>query len=141
MSRLLLDTSAYSAYMAGYAPIRHPVGEAAEIWLNVTVLGELLAGFKKGTRTRENERLLRDFMDEPRVRLAVMDQGTAERYAVIYDHLRRTGKPVPVNDLWIAASAFEHGLKLLTRDDHFRRIPQVVVEFVGPSAGEESTPE
>jgi tRNA(fMet)-specific endonuclease VapC len=121
--------------MAGYAPIREPVGEASEIWLNVTILGELLAGFKKGTRTRENERRLKDFMDEPRVRFAVMDEGTAERYALIYDHLRRTGNPVPVNDLWIAASAFQHGLKLLTRDDHFRHIPQVVVEFVGPSSG------
>lgn len=140
VSRLLLDTSAYSAYMAGYAPVRHPVGEASEIWLNVTVLGELLAGFKKGARTRENERLLRDFVDEPRVRIALMDEGTAERYALVYDHLRRTGKPVPVNDLWIAASAFQHGLKLLTLDDHFRRIPQVVVEFVGPSPGENSSP-
>ena len=62
-----------------------------------------------------------------------MDRETAERYAVIRNHLRQTGKPVRVNDLWIAATAFQHGLKLLTLDDHFRRIPQVMVDFVGPA--------
>ena len=137
VSRVFLDTSAYSAYMAGYAPVRQPIQEASEVWLNVIVLGELLAGFKKGSRTRENERLLGEFLDEPRVRLATMDAETAERYAVIRDHLRGAGKPVPVSDLWIAASAFQYGLELLTLDDHFRRIPQVVVDFVGPAPGEE----
>ena len=133
MSRLLLDTSAYAAFMAGHASVRRPVMEASEIWLNTTVLGELLAGFKKGSKTVENERRLRDFLRGPRVRFAVMDRETAERYAVIRDHLRRAGKPVPVNDLWIAATAFQHSLRLLTRDDHFRRIPQVIVDFVGLS--------
>lgn len=130
MSRLLLDTSAYAAFMAGHASVRRPVMEASEIWLNTTVLGELLAGFKKGSKTVENERLLRDFLRGPRVRFAVMDRETAERYAVIRDYLRRAGKPVPVNDLWIAATAFQHSLRLLTRDGHFRRIPQVIVDFV-----------
>lgn len=133
MSRLLLDTSAYAAFMAGHAPVRQPVLEASEIWLNTTVLGELLAGFKKGRRTAENESRLRDFLEGPRVRFAIMDRETAERYAAIRDHLRLAGKPVPVNDLWIAATAFQHGLRLLTLDDHFRRIPQVIVDFVGPS--------
>jgi len=133
VSRLLLDTSAYAAFMAGHTPVRRPVMEASEIWLNTTVLGELLAGFKKGSKTVENERRLRDFLRGPRVRFAVMDRETAERYAVIRDHLRRAGKPVPVNDLWIAATAFQHSLRLLTRDDHFRRIPQVIVDFVGLS--------
>lgn len=113
--------------------------EASEIWLTVVVLGELRAGFKKGSRTRENERLLRDFLDAPRVRLALMDAETADRYAVIQDHLRRAGTPVPVNDLWIAASAFQHGLEILTLDDHFRRIPQVVVDFVGLAPGQDGS--
>ena len=138
MSRVLLDTSAYSAYMAGYSAVRQPIQEASEIWLNVTVLGELLAGFKKGSRTREHDRLLRDFLAEPRVHVAVMDGDTAERYAIIRDHLRRAGTPVPVNDLWIAASAFQHGFELLTLDEHFLHIPQVAVDFVGRSPGDGS---
>ena len=133
MSRLLLDTSAYAAFMGGHVSVRQPVMEASEVWLNTTVLGELLAGFKKGSRTTENERRLRDFLQESRVHFAIMDGETAERYAVIRDYLRQAGKPVPVNDLWIAATAFEHGLRLLTLDDHFRRIPQVIVDFVGLS--------
>jgi len=133
MNRLLLDTSAYSAYLGGYVPAREPVLEASEIWLNAIVLGELLAAFKKGSRTLENERRLRGFLEESRVRFAAVDAETAERYAFIHDHLRRCGKPVPTNDLWIAATAFQHGLRLLTLDDHFGRIPQIIVDFIGPS--------
>ncbi|MDP9359819.1 MAG: type II toxin-antitoxin system VapC family toxin [Acidobacteriota bacterium] len=135
MTRLLLDTSAYSAFMSGYIPVRAPVQEASELWLSATVLGELLAGFRKGNRTRENELRLRDFLAEPRVYFALIDGETAERYAVIHDHLRRAGTPVPVNDVWIAAAAFQRGLKLLTLDEHFRRIPQVHVVDVSSLPG------
>ena len=47
---------------------------------------------------------------------------TADSYALVYSNLRRTGRPIPTNDLWIAASALEHGAALLTRDSHFGAI-------------------
>jgi predicted nucleic acid-binding protein len=62
-----------------------------------------------------------------------MDDETAERYAIIQDFLRRHGSPIPTNDLWIAASAMQHGLALITADRHFLILPQVVTVHVGRS--------
>ena len=47
---------------------------------------------------------------------------TADSYALVYSSLRRKGRPIPTNDLWIAASALEPGAALLTRDTHFGHV-------------------
>ena len=133
MSRILLDTSAYSAYMGGHPQLQDPVRRASGLHLNAIVVGELLAAFKKGGRTRQNEERLRGFVAAPRVSVLSVDDETAVRYAVIRDYLRRQGTPVPTNDLWIAATAVQHGLRLLTLDAHFLRIPQVIVDYVEAS--------
>jgi predicted nucleic acid-binding protein len=56
---------------------------------------------------------------------------TAERYAAIFPFLRRQGTLIPTNGIWIAASAMEHGLCVLTRDPHFKKAPQVIVNCAG----------
>lgn len=56
-----------------------------------------------------------------------MDVETLERYAVIHVALKKAGTPVAVNDLWIAASAMQHGLPVLTSDRDFQKIPQIMV--------------
>jgi len=48
--------------------------------------------------------------------------------------LERQGTPIPANDLWIAASAAQHGLVLMTLDSHFKNVPQVLVEYLGPAS-------
>lgn len=73
MSRILVDTSAYSAYMGGHPDLRDPVQQALEVCLNAVVIGELLAAFKKGTRTKQNEKRLHDFVTAPRVRVLSVD--------------------------------------------------------------------
>jgi predicted nucleic acid-binding protein len=125
----MLDTSAYSAFMSGEPWVKERLQEADEIVLNPAVVGELLAGFRRGSRERRNRDLLGQFLDSPRVSVAPIDGETAERYAVILDGLRHRGTPVPTNDLWIAATAMQHGLLLLTADRHFARIPQVIAHF------------
>jgi len=134
VSRILLDSSAYSAYMEGHPALQAPVQRAAGVHLNAVVLGELLAGFKKGSRTRQNEERLRRFVAASRVRVMYVDEETAVRYAAIKDYLRREGTPIPTNDVWIAATAFQHGLRLQTLDAHFLRVPQILVEFFEPIA-------
>jgi hypothetical protein len=47
-------------------------------------------------------------------------------------HLRRKGTPIPTNELWIAASAAQHGLMLLTLDHHFKEVPQILLEYFEP---------
>lgn len=134
MSRVLLDTSAYAAYMRNHPQLLEPIQGASAVHLSVVIVGELLAGFKKGSRARQNEYRLREFMAEPRVTVLSVDEETAVRYAAIKDYLRREGTPIPTNDLWIAATAFQHGLRLQTFDGHFLRVPQILADFFEPIA-------
>lgn len=133
MSRLLLDTSAYSAFKRGHPGIVERLGEVDEVFLCPVVLGELLAGFRRGSRRRLNEQELEEFLMADRVYVMPMDDDTAECYAAILAHLLDAGTPVPTNDLWIAAAAMRMGLALLTLDAHFDRIPQIRVQRLPPA--------
>lgn len=135
MSRALLDTSAYAAFLRNHPGVKAAVQEASEIVLNAIVLGELRSGFLKGTRARQNHERLEQFLASPRCRALAIDEDTAERYALIHDYLRRRGTPVSPNDLWIAASAAQHGLRILTLDGDFDRIPHVLLERFEPLEG------
>lgn len=127
--RLLLDTSAYSAFMRGHEEIRAMVRANEEIFLNAIVVGELKAGFVRGGRRKKNEDELRRFLMSPRVSLLDVGEETAERYAVILNSLWRAGTPIPTNDIWIAASAMEYGLRVVTTDEHYDKIPQIMVDY------------
>ena len=122
MRAILLDTNAYTAFMLGAAEVVDVVAHADRLYLNSIVLGELLGGFAAGTREPTNRAELARFLDSPRVKVLPITADTADSYALIYAGLRRKGHPIPTNDLWIAASAMEHGAALLTRDAHFSHI-------------------
>lgn len=128
--RICLDTSAYSAFFRGHSAIRDLIQRADEIVVPSIVVGELLGGFRSGSRWAENRRLLGELLASPRVRVAAIDAETAERYSEILFYLRRQGRPIPTNDLWIAASAMQHGLRLVTTDSHFGHVPQVSCEVI-----------
>lgn len=132
MSRVLLDTSAYGAFFRGHPGVLAEVQEASEIHLSPIVLGELRSGFLKGARRDENERELREFLASPRCSVPTIDDETSHRYAAIHDYLRRQGTPVSPNDLWIAASAAQHGLTVVTLNGDFDVIPQVLVRKFQP---------
>lgn len=129
MKRILLDTSAFSAFMRGDEDLKGVLQRAEQVVLTPVVLGELKAGFRQGTRPRENQLGLDSFMSSPRVRLAVVDDETSDRYAELVAYLKRTGTPLPTNDIWIAASAIQHGLYLVTTDTHFSHLVQVSVDL------------
>ena len=122
MRPILLDTNAYTAFMLGEAEVIEVVAYAERLYLNSVVLGELLGGFAAGTREPKNRAELARFLDSPRVEVLPITAHTADSYALVYASLRRRGQPIPTNDLWIAASALEHGAGLLTRDAHFAQI-------------------
>ena len=127
--RILLDTSAYIAFLKGHPGIKQTIQKTDEINLNPVVLGELLAGFMKGRRAAQNREILQEFMGSPRVRLMAIDEETSERYAAIFNYLREKGTPIPTNDLWIAATAMQFGLRVVTTDRHFQQVPQVIAEI------------
>ncbi len=128
--RILLDTSAYSAFMRGNPGIRDVLQLADVIYFNPVALGELKSGFLRGRKKSENEELLAQFLESPRAHLVPMDEETSERYAVIRHSLLEAGTPIPTNDIWIAATAMQHGLTVVTTDPHFQKVVQILVEFV-----------
>jgi len=125
----MLDTSAYAAFMRGHPDIKFILQEAERISISPIALGELHAGFRLGNRGAQNERELSSFLRSPRVSIVDVGDQTAVRYAEIVLFLRRAGRPIPTNDIWIAAGAMEHGLRIVTTDAHFTRLPQVIVDF------------
>jgi predicted nucleic acid-binding protein len=129
MKARLLDTSAYSAFMKGDPDIKLALQQTDEIYVTPIVLGELMSGFQRGKYRRKNEQELAAFLSSPRVRTLHIDDGTSERYAVILNSLWTAGTPIPTNDIWIAASAMQHGFHLLTKDTHYTKVPQIIVDF------------
>ncbi len=127
MKRILLDTNAYTAFKRGDQRAVDIVRQAPELALNAAVLGELLAGFACGSQAAKNRRELAVFMQSPRVRPIAVDSETAGYYAVLYVGLRRKGRPVPTNDLWIAASALQHGYAVFSFDQHFAAMDNLIV--------------
>jgi len=122
MRAILVDTNAYTAFMRGEPTIVEVMAHAPQLFVSSTVLGELLAGFAAGTREAKNRAELAQFLNSPRVGVYPVTADTADSYALVYAGLRRKGQPIPSNDLWIAASALEHGAALLSLDAHFTNI-------------------
>jgi predicted nucleic acid-binding protein len=96
---------------------------AAELWVPIIVLGELLAGFAHGKDRRSNENTLRRFLNKPSTGLLFLDEVTANVYGDISDTLKKQGTRIPTNDIWIAALTLQHDLTLNTRDRHFQHVP------------------
>jgi tRNA(fMet)-specific endonuclease VapC len=115
--------------MSGHTEVHHALQQAEEVYLCPIILGELLAGFARGKHRKRNEKELEQFILSPRVLIVNLDQETAERYALILNTLWKAGTPIPTNDQWIAASAMQHGLRLLTTDAHFQKVAQVIVDY------------
>ncbi len=122
MRAVAIDTNAYAAFKRGLPAVVSVLRHAPEIYVGTTVLGELLAGFAAGSRENMNRVELARFLDTPRVKQVACGPATADMYALIYAALRSQGRPIPTNDLWIAASCLEHGVALLTLDAHFRYV-------------------
>ena len=127
--RIMIDTSAYSAFLRAHPGIKVSLQQADEISLTPVVLGELLAGFMMGKNEKRNRSILQDFLSSPRVNILEIDEETSERYAAIRNQLRAQGTPLPTNDLWIAASAMQYGLKVLTTDKHYLDVPHILTEY------------
>jgi predicted nucleic acid-binding protein len=119
---LVLDTNAYSGLMRGDARFTNPVRAADRLILPAIVLGELLYGFRLGNRNRENREQLDQFLKSAFVDFRPVNRAVCERYALLMQQLRKKGRPIPSNDVWIAAHTLAEGAELLTKDEHFSEI-------------------
>ncbi len=98
----------------------------AEVFLSSTVLGELYFGARKSAHAAANLARIEQFAAS--VQVLSCDADTAELYGKIRDQLRSKGRPIPENDIWIAAVALQHGMPLATRDDHFNEVDGLRIE-------------
>lgn len=125
-----LDTNAYSNWrrFGWYGDL---IAHAEVVWIPAIVIGELLEGFERSALRENNERKLRGFLRHSYVKMYPVSDTTAAIYASFKNQLRTLGTPIPENDVWIAACAFETRSILLTRDKHFENLPQVRVIIEG----------
>ncbi len=126
MKKVLLDTNAYVAFKKGEPDAIEILQLAGVIGVCSVVLGELISGFVNGSKEARNRQELALFFDSPRVSLLPIDDDTAEFYARIFHQLKRKGRPIPTNDLWVAATAMQHGYTLFTYDKHFNDIENLM---------------
>lgn len=124
--KLCLDTNAYSRLMKGHKPLEQLLESADSLFIPVTVLGELYAGFEMGTRREINRRQFLDFLALPGVEIVLLTPEMADRYGILVSQLTKQGTTIPTNDIWIAACAFESGARLVTYDPHFQHIQGLI---------------
>jgi len=124
--KVLLDTSAYIRLLKGSPDLVDSIMGAETVLMSPIVLGELMFGFRKGTRVQVNMKDLEEFLSQDTVHRITLGETTADRYSRISVQLKRQGTPIPTNDIWIAAQAMEHGADLLTFDRHFEMIHGLV---------------
>ena len=120
--KIMLDTSAYVGFKRNNTELVEIIVRAELILISAVVLGELLFGFRNGTRFKKNIAELNRFLEHDSVETVPVGKTSADRYSRIAAQLRRQGTPIPTNDIWIAAQAMEHGAELITTDEHFDKI-------------------
>lgn len=114
---MILDTNALSAVADDDAGAVRIFSEAGSIELAVIVLGEYRFGIAHSRRRTAYEKWLEELIAATRI--LPVDEGTSAHYAQIRAELKKDGRPIPSNDLWIAALARQHRLPLMTQDRHF----------------------
>ena len=114
---MILDTNALSAAADGEPVALKIVASAESLAVPVIVLGEYRFGIAQSRYRKDYEHWLREWIAA--VKVLEVDERTTHHYATIGLELKKTGKPIPTNDLWIAALCRQHSLTLLSKDRHF----------------------
>ena len=117
---MLLDTSIVVELFTGNKTVADRISKLNEFYVPLMVVGELYTGIFSSVQESKNLKKLKDFLS-----IAIIieaDEQTAEQYGKIMSELRKRGKPIPINDVWIAAIALQYDFTLIARDKHFKEI-------------------
>jgi len=120
---LILDTNALSAVADGEASAMQLVAGADRVAIPVIVLGEYRMGIAQSRHRASYESWLREWIAA--VTVLDIDDRTTLSYSAIGLELKKKGKPIPTNDLWVAALCRQHSMPLLSRDRHFDLVPEL----------------
>ncbi len=114
---MILDTNAFSAMAEGEAGLEPILRQATQVGIPVIVLGEYRYGIAQSRNRTHYEHWLSEYL--PGFRILHIDEQTTRHYANVRAELKKVGKPIPSNDVWIAALCRQHSLPILSRDRHF----------------------
>lgn len=124
-SSVLLDTNAAIRILNRSREITLALEDYDRVHLPLVALGELEYGARKSRNRQGNFEAISMLLEE--VELIYPDRATAAAYGELHAALRAKGRPIPQNDIWIAATALQHELPLLTRDAHFRFVDHLPI--------------
>lgn len=120
---MILDTNALSAFVDGEAAVGEVLRRQTRAAIPVIVLGEFRYGIAQSRNRGRYEAWLSEHL--PHFEVLNVTEETAAAYAELRVGLRRSGRPIPANDAWIAALGLQHGLAVLSRDEHFDAVPNL----------------
>jgi len=121
--KYLLDTNIVIALFSEDPSVQKHIARAGEVFIPAIVIGELFYGAFKSGRPKANSARIENFAAVNTI--LACDTGTGREYGRIKKLLHKKGLPIPENDIWIAALAREHGLTLVSRDEHFKKIDEL----------------
>jgi len=118
---VILDTNALSAFIDGDASVGIRLASVARAAIPVIVLGEFRYGIAGSRHRDQYEQWLADHLTA--FELLDVTESTTMSYTAVRSSLKQLGRPFPANDAWIAALALQHGVAVLSRDEHFDQVP------------------
>ena len=125
-NKFLLDTNIVSAWLQGDKAIADNIDKATAVYIPIIVIGELYYGASCSTQVQKNTENVKKLTS--RYQVLSIDEETTVMYGNIKASLRKKGKPIPENDIWIASIAMQFNLFLVTRDKHFAEIESILLE-------------
>ncbi len=126
-NKFLIDTSIVIDVLKNKVEVATRINELEMFSINAIVYGELLTGVHGSINQVKQLAAINTFIGNSKV--FQIDSRTADYFGQLYTMLQRKGKLIPSNDIWIAASAKQHGLTLITKDKHFAEVKGLDVEF------------
>lgn len=124
--RHLLDTNIIVALFKDDENVRTKIAASAEVFVPAIAIGELYYGAQHSAKVEKNMKQVREFAAASTV--LPVELTTAEHYGQIKNDLKTKGRPLPENDVWIAAIARQHSLTVVTRDQHFKEINGLLLD-------------
>ena len=128
--KLVLDSNFYSLFDVGHEAAIELMTHAESYYLPSIVVGELCHGFRYGNRYEENLKRLKLFLKTFHAEVIPVDMETAILFGEIAASLKKKGKPIPSNDIWIAACCLSVGGTLATMDGDFLHVDQIAVKHI-----------
>jgi len=126
MKEIALDTNIAVDLLNGKPEVIEKLRQFDMIYLPATVCGELMFGAKNSGKRKDNIANFRSFISN--CEALEINSLVAEEYSDIRIEMKKKGRPIPENDIWIAAICVSNGVSLMTRDQHFENIDQLRIE-------------